>query len=226
MLRRHAGRSASVPLTENSVPPASGEKNNCEFGVPKKIMKELFCDGVAGIALSHGMVFLDLFHLVSSPEGPSQGVPFAQIILPWSGFLELFDTGNAVKNRLMETGVVVKVSENDLPKAAAKPAPAKKAAAKPAPAKKQEAPAKKAAAKPAPAPAKKQEAPAKKPASAKPAPAKKQEAPAKPAAKPAPAKKQEAPAKPVAKPAPAKKQEAPVKKSAPAKPAAKAKKAK
>ena len=172
-------------------------------------MKELFCDGVAGIALSHGMVFLDLFHLVSSPNGPSERVPFAQIILPWDGFLGLFDTGNAVKSRLTEVGIFVNIPENNPPAAAAKKpaATAKKPAAKPA------------------APAKKQEAAAKKPA-AKPAPAKKQEAPAKPAAKPAPAKKQEAPAKPAAKPAPAKKQEAPAKKSVPAKPAAKAKKAK
>ena len=93
------------------------------------------------------MVFLDLFHLVSSPKGKSDQVPFAQIILPWGGFLELFDTGNMVKNRLLERGVVVRIPEKDLA-ALAKAAPAKKpvsapkkSAAKAAPAKK-EAPAK------------------------------------------------------------------------------------
>ena len=161
-------------------------------------MKEIYSDGVSQVSLSHGLVFIDLFHIVPSPKGPSDSVPFAQIILPWGGFLELFDTCNMVRNRLLERGNIVRITKKDLAASAAKAAPAKK----------QESASKKSAAKPAPAKA----VPAKKEAPAKPT--------AKPAAKPAPAKAAPAKAaKPAAKPAPAKK-------SAPAKPAAKAKKAK
>ena len=165
-----AGRPGPVSRTEIGVPSASGETINCEFGVFKKLMKEIFCDGVSQISMSHDLVFLDLFHLVPLKGGKVERVPFLSITLPLDGFLGLVETSETVMNRLLETGVAKKVSK--APKAA--PVADKKSAGKAKAAKKAEAPAKPAA---------------------KPAPAKKAEAPAKPAAKPAPAKKAEAPAK-------------------------------
>ena len=87
-------------------------------------MKEIYSDGVSQVSLSHGLVFIDLFHIVPSPKGPSDSVPFAQIILPWGGFLELFDTCNMVRNRLLERGTIVRITEKDLAASAAKDAPA------------------------------------------------------------------------------------------------------
>ena len=179
-------------------------------------MNEVFCDGVANVVFSRGLVSMDLYHLVYEGEnGPHKPVAFIRFIFPLRCLLELNGTGKNVIRHLIDTGVLTAIpitpeqargkapiaaAVKPVAKPAEKPAPEKKAAkpvAKPAPAKKAEAkPAAKAA-------------PAKK---AAPAPAKPV---AKPAAKPAPAKKAApAPAKPVAKPAPAKKPAAKGKKPA------------
>ena len=156
----------------------------------KQNMNEIFSDGIANITLLHGLVYLDLFHIIPSPGKQSERVPFLRITLPLHGFVELFSTGETIMKHMQEIGVIRGVPVNSEASAqkgkasAAEKKPGRKPAAKPAPAKKAEAPAKPAA---------------------KPVPAKKAEAPAKPAAKPVPAKKAEAPAKPAAKPAPAKK---------------------
>jgi len=127
-------------------------------------MKEIFSDGFSDIIVSRGMVLIDLFHLIPSPDAPLERVPFLRIKLPLKGFFGLIETADTVRKHLVEVGVF-----EELPAKSGKaPAAEKKAAGKAKAAKKTEAPAKPAA---------------------KPAPAKKAEAPAKPVAKPAPAKK-------------------------------------
>ena len=168
-------------------------------------MKEIFCDGVAHVILSRGLVTIDFFHLVYEDDG-HKPVPFLTLTIPVRGVLDMLDLGGRVVDHMTRIGMLVSNSGNPVPaeekkapaKPAAKPAPVKKAAkSSPAPAKKA-----------APVPAKKADAkPAAKPAPAKAAPAPAKKADAKPAVKPAPAKK---PA-----PAPAKKADAkPAKKSA------------
>ena len=171
-------------------------------------MNEVFCDGVANVVFSRGLVSMDLYHLVYEGEnGPHKPVAFIRFIFPLRCLLELTGTGKNVIRHLIETGVLTAIPITpEQAKGKTPIAALSKPVAKPA-----EKPAQKAAAKSAekPAPAKKAAAPAKKAAPA----------PAKPAEKPAPAKKAEA--KPAAKPAAPAKKAAP----APAKPAAPAKKA-
>jgi len=153
-------------------------------------MKEYYSDGLANISLNHGLVIIDLFHLVPDRDKPALRESHLRITLPLEGFLGLASIGEKVVKHLADVGVYRKLSDGDAPakpekKAAKKSAPAKTPAKKAEPAKPAaKAPAKKAEpAKPAAKPA-----PAKKAAPAAKAPAKKAE-PAKPAAKPAPAKK-------------------------------------
>jgi len=153
-------------------------------------MKEIFCDGIANLSLTHGLVICDFFHLVPDRDKPSQRESFFRVTVPLQGFVGLVSIGEEVVSRLVKLGVYH-----------ARPADSAEAPKS-----------EKKAAKKAAAPAKKSEAA--KPAAKAAAPAKKSEA-AKPAAKAAPEKKTEA-AKPAAKAAPAKKA-APTKAKKPAK---------
>ena len=131
-------------------------------------MKEIFCDGIADIVFTHGLILIDFFHFIPWKNDPVEQVPFLRLTLPLNGFLRVFEAGSDLLNQLTNAGVIVVTPAS--PKKDAAPAGKKKAGkndAKAVPAKKAEAPAKKVA----------------------PAPAKKAEAPAKPVAKPSPAKK-------------------------------------
>lgn len=186
------------------------------------IMKEVFSDGIADIALSHGMVLIDFFHIIPWKNDPVERVPFLRITLPLKGFLGLVELSSNVRQHLIKTGVfqmnVPQVaSEKDSKASTAERKTGKKAGK--APAGKAEASAKPAA-KAAPA---KKASPAPAKSAAKATSARKAEAPAKPAVKAAPAKKASpAPAKSAAKATPARKAEAPAKPAAKAAPAKKA----
>ena len=133
----------------------------------KRIMKEIFCDGIAEINYTHGLVICDLYHLIPIPGERGEMEPNVRITMPLVPFLRVFQSCEKVVDFLTQDGVFTKDAEP-----VSIPAPQEKTAA----AKQGKTAAKKPAAKPA-APAKKAETPA------KPAPAKK----AAPAAK-APAK--------------------------------------
>ena len=121
-------------------------------------MNEVFCDGVANVILSRGLVSVDFFHLVYSEESNShKRETFCRLTIPVNGALEIVGTGNKILNHMVKIGM--------LPAEFTRPAPVEKKAA---PAVKAE----KKSAKTSPAPAKK----------AAPVPAKKAET--KPAAKP------------------------------------------
>ena len=129
-------------------------------------MNEVFCDGVANVVFSRGLVSMDLYHLVYEGEnGPHKPVAFIRFIFPLRCLLELTGTGKNVIRHLIETGVLTAIPITPEQAMGKAPLPT---AQKPA---KQEEPAaeKKAAAKPAtkPAPAKKAAAPAKKAAELK-----------------------------------------------------------
>ena len=101
-------------------------------------MKELFCDGMAEIVFSHGLVIFDLFHDVAEGGKPVRRESTHRVTIPLNGFLDLYSISEKAVRQMVDVGVYKATPENESApakpekKAAKKPAPAKKEAAKPA----------------------------------------------------------------------------------------------
>ena len=50
-------------------------------------MKEFYSDGIANISLTHGLVIIDMFHLLPDRDKPAQRETHFSITLPLEGFL-------------------------------------------------------------------------------------------------------------------------------------------
>ena len=93
-------------------------------------MKEFYSDGIANISLSHGLVIIDMFHLLPDRDKPAQSEIHLRLTLPLEGFLGTASVAEKVVRHLADLGVYRRLPEDTAP---AKPE--KKAAKKPAPAK-------------------------------------------------------------------------------------------
>ena len=69
-------------LDSDGVSPVFRRQNfNCEIGA-KTNMKEIFSDGLFDIYVSHGLAFMNFYHLVLGENGHHQKEVFLQITMP------------------------------------------------------------------------------------------------------------------------------------------------
>ena len=104
-------------------------------------MKEIFSDGLFDIYVSHGLAFMNFYHLVLGENGHHQKEVFLQITMPMTphGFFGMYDTAKSLMDHFVRNGLfgmkkaepakqtVVPAAEKKAEKKSAKPAPAKKA---------------------------------------------------------------------------------------------------